>query len=323
MWGIRVSQVALGLWLAGCGLDGAIYDNYTPSPAVVPAGASGVDSSSPPGPIDLDSYCFAEDVDSAASPVCAETAYVKAIKAGTAERACLPGAWPAGGKPSYCPSLAPYLEGRESADSPPTQAMALRDRLQDVLLDRSNTLCDEHLSLIIGTASYANAGASILSTSLAALSAAFGGTAAKTALATAAAIVSGSQAAINGEVLLGYVAPAIVKQIVADRDRLLEQFAASRKQPIWDYSVESALVDVGRYHYACSFFAGLSALVNDDSAKRGELTDDQIKAKIADLEAENVALRALLANNAGDRSLQAQLTLNEARLLQLRALRVR
>jgi hypothetical protein len=330
MWGSSRCIVATAAltFLAGCS-QGLIYDTYTADPAVRPIDAPEIDGATPPGPINLDSYCFAEDVEAAKDdvPKCKNelTAYRKTVAASELELACLPGGSDEVTKPRVCADAGflPYLTGEQKVGLPPTQAMVLRNRLQDLLIDRSNAICGRHLAAIVGDSSFTNAGASIAATALAGLSAAFGGTAAKTALATAAAIVTGGQAAVNGEIFLGYVAPAVTKKIAEGRLALLREIMGKRSTAVWGYTLENALVDVGRYHYACSFFVGLSDLVNGTELKREELTQAQITDAIAGLEKENGVLRDLLGKPGADRnSIELQLSLNNARLAQLRAMRL-
>ncbi|MCF3628947.1 hypothetical protein RJ527_15845 [Thalassospiraceae bacterium LMO-SO8] len=201
---------------------------------------------------------------------------------------------------------------------------ANRNRLQDVIMNRSEQICTHHKGAILANSAVFNFSTSLLSTILSSVSAVVGGEVAKSAISTASASVNAAGTAVKAEFYQNLLAAAIVNKIVQTRATIKQGLIEKRKLSIKDYSVDQAIGDAYLYHTACSFYEGLVGLTKDKEAP--VKTREDIDKEIDALKKESEALRTKLAIptgtagalNADDqRAARVQIDLNNARILGL------
>lgn len=167
------------------------------------------------------------------------------------------------------------------ADSSKTaQCKTLRDRLQLLIMRKSDVICDQHKSDITAQAAAANFGLTTTSVALSTTSAIISGEEAKSILSGLSAFTGATQSALNENIYQQFLAPAVIRAIEDNRRQQEQIINAKRDLPGDKYLVDEALRDAAHYHYQCSFYQGLKALTSD-SEKRFGLTGEVFKAQMA------------------------------------------
>jgi len=165
-----------------------------------------------------------------------------------------------------------------AANSPAEKACrVLRNELQSLVMRRSNAICDQHKGDILANAAVTNVGLGVGGVITSALGAALVGTRAKTNLAAATAVLTGTQAHINQEFYQKQFAGTIITAINTSRAGQKTEIDQKRRQPLGDYSIDDALIDAQDYHYRCSFYHGVAqvtkAVDRQDANSRAKLTE--------------------------------------------------
>ncbi len=294
-------------------------------------------TTTPPGPINLDTYCFPEDrILAIKAAEVIEAA--EAIKAAGAQppAGTIPTAGaqpPAGAKPpaecvpAFAKANGITKNGTPEGDS--GKLKAYRDRLQATVIERSDQICGYHQAAIIANSAMINFLSGWTATILSGVSAIMGGAAAKSALSTASALVNAGRAEFNAEFYQNLFAAAIVKEIRNIRKTAKAEIDEKKTELTSDYTVEEALRDANAYHYKCSFYEGVVAVTEDKQARQ-VLTRSDIKKEIKTLKDENTTLKTdigeLDAKKPADALLIAQKKqqelFNNTRITYLTALRV-
>ena len=144
-----------------------------------------------------------------------------------------------------------------------------RNRLQTIIMQLSDRVCEKHLGDISANASFVNLGFGGLTALFAGTGTVVGGEVAKSALAAAASIMGTGRALVNEEVYQERLASGIVKAIREDRDNQDQEIKARRWDPATNdiaslavYSVDAAIRDALIYHYSCSFYHGVELLAD-------------------------------------------------------------
>ena len=174
-----------------------IRDAYLPDAAIITEERKEVGGK--PGPINLDTYRFTFIVEfpgaKPPSPPAEDPAPSPVGNDSGENGIVLRGPVTSGGTLAYHGAVMAQVVAVSSGDVANKRvAKVLRNMLQSKFRDRSDQVCDFHLAGILGYSATANFVTGLLATSLSALSAAFTGNAAKTALSTSAAIIGGSRA---------------------------------------------------------------------------------------------------------------------------------
>lgn len=154
-----------------------------------------------------------------------------------------------------------------------------RNRLQDVLIDRSNTACGRFLdelysrvtvrkSILATTALLASAAGAIVT-----------GENAQRILAGTSASAIGFDAIMDSTVLQNQMVTLLVSQIQTARKGIRLEIAAKREKEPSEYSIDEAILDVGRYHEACSFIYAVTELTK--TANKPLITKTKISEELA------------------------------------------
>lgn len=179
-----------------------------------------------------------------------------------------------------------------------------RNRLASILMKQSDDVCTLELGRLTANEATVNTTLSILATSFATTSTIITGKTAKSILSGLAATSSASRGHINAEVYRNTLSTAVGRAIRLDRDRqkalLLANFVKTNKV----YSVDQMVMDVNAYHQTCSFYYGLSLVVQAvDRTKFDELDRRRsMGTAIEDLDARTASLNVKL----GDKSLSTE-----------------
>lgn len=141
---------------------------------------------------------------------------------------------------------------------------AMRNRLMDILIGRSQRQFEVHISMIIAGQSSINLGLDTVTMTTAGLAAVFTPPVTTTALATTAALTEGFQSAFNERIYLNFLAPRIISEMTQSRAAHYSLLQQHKLLPIDVYSVDSMLAEIETYHQKGSFLHGIMRLGTED-----------------------------------------------------------
>ena len=303
MPGVRLGFVWIALLLfASLSACSRIQGMYIVDTAISDGDTVSTSGAKPPGPINLDTYVFPEDL-----PITLKYADTDIGKAYTEEEFKKRKRVIVLTDEEITPAFSRALKSKEH-----------RNRLQADIIRRSNEICTAHKGKILANQAIFSFSTRLLSTILSGVSAAVGGEVVKSALSTAAAAAGATGAEIDANFYQNLLATAILNKIDELRTTEYNRILDEQKKSPENYTVNQAVLDAANYHANCSFFVGVMALATD---KQEELTFEQIQARIAALQKENEGLTQIIA--AGDQrklAAETQLRLNETEILRLKVL---
>lgn len=159
---------------------------------------------------------------------------------------------------------------------------AMRNLLQDEILTRSEEMCRKHISDVGATNSVINADLGLATLIGSTLGAVVTGDVLQRTFSAAASVSAGTQSLISREIYRDYVAPAISKAILAQREKKLIEIRLEQAKNLADYTPARAIQDTIDYHESCSFSNGL-ILLTASAEKRAVPSQDQVRKQIDDL----------------------------------------
>lgn len=230
------------------------------------------------GPINLDSYhfpgCKAAERHKAEDPSGPQHVQ-KAAADAAASPAAAPQATQQGPSEGTCQSA--YAEAVSDSSG------FNRNRLEAVLLRRSDLICSEMKSEIVGTNDFLNFTFGEGTTILAGASAVVTGISASRILAGLAAMTNATRSQINEVFYDNALKAAIVQKIDDLRAAKLAEIEKSSSvksgapKALNMYSTEQMLVDVQDYNDLCSFYSGVTGLTQSTTAFNPKTLEDIIQ----------------------------------------------
>ncbi|ATW04246.1 hypothetical protein CHN51_12420 [Sphingorhabdus sp. YGSMI21] len=185
-----------------------------------------------------------------------------------------------------------------------------RNRLEDVLIKRSQDICTIEKGRIFANEATTNAGLGIMTTGLSTISSIVTGDLAKSILSGGAAFTSSSRDHLNANIWKNQLTTAITNAIDVKRAEILGKMSGNRAKSIYEYNVDEMIRTVNEYHQACSFGTGLQSLMTA-SANQERFTmmneNYQLQAKINSLSTSIEILRAAKADATTIAPLEARL----------------
>lgn len=241
-------------------------------------------------PINLDTFCFPEDLGTADAKgvrPCARTAYDRALK----------------------PRVGQTKEETRLA----------RNQLMLTIIRRSEVVCNYHKGAIMANSAAADFSTGLLSSVASTLSSAFSPVTTKTALSTVSAISSATGTGLRANVYQNVLAPAVVTEINNQRAGMRSQILARKTEDIGSYPITEALYEVERYHELCSFYVGLAALAKDRTPKARSKEDIQQEIEQLRRAQKDLSARTPTGTfgNLEKASIKEQYELNSRRILTL------
>ena len=174
-----------------------------------------------------------------------------------------------------------------------------RNRLQDIIINRSVDICNYHKGAILANKSVFDFSTGLLATILGTASGAVGGETAARILGTASGAVSATGLALDANFYQNLFATAIIREIDTSRKEFFDNKIVPRRTgSTTDYTVDQAIRDANEYHTKCSFFQGVVALVKE--TKDDPMTRDEILGEIARLTKEMETLESKFAPGVRD-----------------------
>lgn len=185
----------------------------------------------------------------------------------------------------------------------------LRNRLAAILMKHSDDVCTIELGRLTANEAAVNATLSILTSGLAAASTVATGDVAKSILSGLATTTNASRGHINAEVYRNVLSPAVARAIESERDRKRAAITLNLVKPSRDYSVDLMIMEVNDYHQVCSFYRGLTLVVDAVDRTKFDAADQQtsLQDAIDSLDAEIRTTKSEQATAAGNATLLATL----------------
>lgn len=157
-----------------------------------------------------------------------------------------------------------------------------RDRLQDVLIERSDVACAAFQDKMFARVATRKVGLTSLALFTSTAAAILGGDTSGRILAGVGAAAVGSDAILDAEVLQNHLITIIISQMNTSRTTIQSEIEGRRREDgqratTNDYTVDAAVRDAGRYHAACGFLPAVVALA--DKAKTPVPTAASIAAQ--------------------------------------------
>ena len=177
----------------------------------------------------------------------------------------------------------------ETAYIQATDDPVARDRLQDVLIERSDVACAAFQDKMFARVATRKVGLTSLALFTSTAAAILGGDTSGRILAGVGAAAVGSDAILDAEVLQNHLITIIISQMNTSRTTIQSEIEGRRREDgqratTSDYTVDAAVRDAGRYHAACGFLPAVVALA--DKAKTPVPTAASIVAQREALEEE-------------------------------------
>lgn len=151
-----------------------------------------------------------------------------------------------------------------------------RNDLQDRLLAASNQRCGAYLRMLTSSKSQTQMGWSGLSLFLSSAASVTSPASAVKILSAGSAVSTGFLSLYNEAYFNNMTINIISTGIAKQREGLLSQITAQRREPLSEYPVNRAIADALVYHSACSIIAGLDAA----AAATQEAAAEKITKKI-------------------------------------------
>lgn len=126
---------------------------------------------------------------------------------------------------------------------------------------------------------------------ISAATATVGGESVKSALGAVSTAITGAKASFDKNALFDKTLPAILAQMVAEREKIRANIERSKQLPVADYTLFSALSDIRRFIRVGTIPGGIQTVAEDAGAK----------AATADKEIKDIRTARFVKDDAGDR----------------------
>ena len=188
-----------------------------------------------------------------------------------------------------------------------TDCARARNTIVAAVLNASDAVCHSHLASIQGFSAATNWALGTATNITTALATFVGGVGTKAGLAAAGNIASSTKTLTGEELFLQQVAPAITAKLRSSRNRIRKRIRDGLKHPTSEYSIETAMLDLGELHEACSFQRGIELISEDDEPEVAtqQMNYDIASRRIAELDIRIQNIRSL--TDAIDRAANANL----------------
>ncbi|MBL8468385.1 hypothetical protein [Methyloversatilis discipulorum] len=161
--------------------------------------------------------------------------------------------------------------------------------LQERLIRSSDSECEKHKAAIIARGSLINFFSGWGATALSSVASISTGGSAKMYSATST-VVNAGRSGYNADIYFGFLTAAIVREIDSERAKRLEEIRTNQTENDDKYNIERSIKEALDYHYSCSFYTGLSRLVEDKKSQT--LPNYKIlKERLDDLSTRSTALQ--------------------------------
>lgn len=167
--------------------------------------------------------------------------------------------------------------------------------LQERLIRSSDSECEKHKAAIIARGSLINFFSGWGATALSSVASISTGGSAKMYSATST-VVNAGRSGYNADIYFGFLTAAIVREIDLERAKRLEAIRTNQTEDDQRYNIERSIKEALDYHYSCSFYTGLSRLVED---KKSQTLPNYktLKERLDDLSTRSTALQTEISNS--------------------------
>ena len=172
--------------------------------------------------------------------------------------------------------------------------VAERNRLASILIKHADDVCTQELGRLTANEAITNTALATLSSTLSGIATIVTGAHAKEIFAAGAGLSTASRSHVNAHVFRNVLSTAVSRAIHIARDKQKGEIHAALAKPAAEYDVDRMIVDVNAYHQTCSFYRGLTLVLDavdrtkfEESDRAGALRRaiEMYNSEIATLEA--------------------------------------
>lgn len=189
------------------------------------------------------------------------------------------------------------MEKNYTAYSLSNADMYYRNRLESILINHANVICEKEKGLIFANEAAVSTAFDFLSSGFSTASTIVGGDSAKSILSGLAGFSTAGKSHVSANIYKNQIVPAITNVIDSERQRLLSDIIAKRPLSLSKYPADEMILLVNSYHQACSFQNGLQVLLKASINKAGSdaiirsmnlrFAVNQLEAKLAEVKRNN------------------------------------
>lgn len=150
---------------------------------------------------------------------------------------------------------------------------AERNRLAAVLIKHADDVCTQELGRLTANEAITNTALATLSSTLSGIATIVTGAHAKEIFAAGAGLSTASRSHVNAHVFRNVLSTAVSRAIHIARDKKRGEILAELNKDSTKYNVDQMIVDVNSYHQTCSFYRGLTLVLEAVDRTKFEESD--------------------------------------------------
>lgn len=156
-------------------------------------------------------------------------------------------------------------------------AMATRDRgararLASILIKHADDVCTQELGRLTANEAISNTALATVASTLSGIATIVTGERAKEIFAAGSGLATATRSHVNAHVYRNVLSTAVSRAIHIERDKKRGEILAALKAPT-DYNIDQMVLDVNAYHQTCSFYRGLTLVLEAVDRARFEEGD--------------------------------------------------
>jgi hypothetical protein len=164
------------------------------------------------------------------------------------------------------------VPGNPTAYALSTVDLDSRNRLTQILVNQSDSICTVELGRLEGRVATFNLAGDIATSGFAGAASIVGGNTAKSILAGIASFTSATKDHFNADLLHSQMTEALIQAIRIEREKELVSIQSNYSKSVIDWPIDTAIQQVNAYNQVCSFYRGmelvLEAVQNGKSAAK-------------------------------------------------------
>lgn len=179
-----------------------------------------------------------------------------------------------------------------------------RNRLAAILIKHADDVCTQELGRLTANEAITNTALATVASTLSGIATIVTGAHAKEIFAAGSGLATASRSHVNAHVFRNVLSTAISRAIHIARDKQRGEIQAQLAKAPEVYNVDQMVVEVNAYHQTCSFYRGLSLVLEAVDRTKFEESDRAmgLRAGIQELENQIQRLEAQKLRATGDRT---------------------
>ncbi|HEX8063840.1 MAG TPA: hypothetical protein VF535_11555 [Allosphingosinicella sp.] len=206
-----------------------------------------------------------------------------------------------------------------------------RNRLAAILIKHADDVCTQELGRLTANEAITNTALATVASTLSGIATIVTGAHAKEIFAAGSGLATASRSHVNAHVFRNVLSTAVSRAIHIERDKQRAAIQAQLAKDSAAYNVDQMVVEVNAYHQTCSFYRGLTLVLEavdrtkfEDSDRAGGLRAgiQELENQIQKREAQKARAAAVADQEAIQKQIDELRAEQTKRILELAALRV-